>query len=159
VLDIPNNASSASAIEASLRVAVARGLGMSESRKSFKYRRYEGLGMSLYELVRSVCYLFTSETLALSRSHRTRSFYALILSSHTLLSYTPLILSSHTLRSYTPLIHSSHTLLSYPLSSYALTGWLYPTITCQHRTGSCTYADLPAYWNTLVDTIEKVNGL
>ena len=40
-------------------------------------------------------------------------------------------------------------------------GWLYPTIACKHsngtHAGSCTYADLPAYWDTLVDVIEKVN--
>ena len=38
---------------------------------------------------------------------------------------------------------------------------LYPTIACEHskgpRRGSCTYADLPAYWPALVDTVERVN--
>ena len=36
--------------------------------------------------------------------------------------------------------------------------WLYPTITCQHRTGSCTYATLPVYFNELVSIIEKINN-
>jgi hypothetical protein len=36
--------------------------------------------------------------------------------------------------------------------------WLYPTIKCQHRTGSCTYANLPSYWTTLVEIIEKMNS-
>ena len=35
--------------------------------------------------------------------------------------------------------------------------WLYPTITCQHRTGSCTYAHLPTYWTTLVSAFKKIN--
>ena len=35
--------------------------------------------------------------------------------------------------------------------------WLYPTITCQHRTGSCTYADLPSYWDILIGVIEEMN--
>ena len=37
-------------------------------------------------------------------------------------------------------------------------GWLYPTITCQHRTGSCTYASLPSYFDALVAAIEKLNS-
>ena len=35
--------------------------------------------------------------------------------------------------------------------------WLYPTIKCQHRTGSCTYADLPTYWDQMVSIIKKIN--
>ena len=35
--------------------------------------------------------------------------------------------------------------------------WLYPTIKCQHRTGSCTYANLPSYWNTMIDVVEEMN--
>jgi hypothetical protein len=35
--------------------------------------------------------------------------------------------------------------------------WLYPTIACQHRTGSCTYAQLPTYWKQLVNVIEEIN--
>jgi hypothetical protein len=36
--------------------------------------------------------------------------------------------------------------------------WLYPTITCQHRTGSCTYAHLPTYWDVLISTIQRINS-
>ena len=36
-------------------------------------------------------------------------------------------------------------------------GWLYPTIACQHRTGSCTYANLPSFFSSLVDAIETIN--
>lgn len=36
-------------------------------------------------------------------------------------------------------------------------GWLYPSITCKHRSGSCTYAELPSYWATLVGAIEAIN--
>ena len=35
--------------------------------------------------------------------------------------------------------------------------WMYPTVTCQHRTGSCTYAHLPSYFNALVDIVESIN--
>jgi alpha-galactosidase len=35
--------------------------------------------------------------------------------------------------------------------------WLYPTIACQHRTGSCTYATLPTYFTELVSAIEEAN--
>jgi hypothetical protein len=39
--------------------------------------------------------------------------------------------------------------------------WLYPTIACKHgvgpHQGSCTYADLPAYWDMLVDVVEELN--
>ncbi len=39
--------------------------------------------------------------------------------------------------------------------------WLYPAPACKHsngpHAGSCTYADLPAYWGALVDAVEIVN--
>ena len=38
----------------------------------------------------------------------------------------------------------------------------YPTITCKHASGphrgSCTYADLPSYWDVLVSSVEKLNA-
>jgi hypothetical protein len=41
-------------------------------------------------------------------------------------------------------------------------GWLYPSPACKHGTGphqgSCTYASLPAYWDSLVAAIEKLNA-
>ena len=39
--------------------------------------------------------------------------------------------------------------------------WMYPTIACKHSTGkhrgSCTYADLPSYWDTLVAQVKDIN--
>ena len=38
--------------------------------------------------------------------------------------------------------------------------WLYPTVKCKHGTGphqgSCTYADLPPYFDALVDAVERL---
>ena len=40
--------------------------------------------------------------------------------------------------------------------------WMYPTITCKHASGphrgSCTYADLPSYWDVLISSVEKLNA-
>ena len=40
-------------------------------------------------------------------------------------------------------------------------GWLYPTIACRHSNGthrgSCTYATLPSFWDTLIAAIEHMN--
>eukprot|EP00944_MAST-04C_sp_MAST-4C-sp1_P002690 g2690.t1 len=38
-------------------------------------------------------------------------------------------------------------------------GWIYPNIACVHRTGSCTYATLPSYFNELVNAIKDINGM
>jgi hypothetical protein len=37
-------------------------------------------------------------------------------------------------------------------------GWLYPTITCEHRTGSCTYAGLPTYWDEMINIFKRMNA-
>ena len=40
--------------------------------------------------------------------------------------------------------------------------WLYPTVKCKHGTGphqgSCTYADLPSYFDALVDAVERLGA-
>ena len=40
--------------------------------------------------------------------------------------------------------------------------WSYPAVACEHsagpHAGSCRYAELPSYWATLVETIERING-
>ena len=40
--------------------------------------------------------------------------------------------------------------------------WLYPTVKCKHGTGphqgSCTYADLPSYFDELVDAVERLGA-
>ena len=41
-------------------------------------------------------------------------------------------------------------------------GWLYPTIACKHSNGthrgSCTYATLPKFWDSLIAAIEHINS-
>lgn len=36
--------------------------------------------------------------------------------------------------------------------------WLYPTIACQHRTGSCTYAHLPSYFDVMISIFRRLNS-